>query len=362
MYGSLKKIGQGGFAEVYLSTLDGEKIAIKKYKLRDKNGVRYDIIRELAILKELKHKNIIKMKRVKCSGLELQAIMEYGGIDMRKYISTIPLEDRISRTNKIFSQISNGLAYVHSCNIIHRDIKPDNILINGSIVKLCDFGISKKKYCQLTPRIGTNNYKAPELFSDIEYDFAIDIWALGCTLYEYISGYQLFKGEGDIIIIRNILKIVPCSLETLDMLGLDIINPDKCNMDVYFKLPPFHEKTTFTVDIRKDLNRLKKYTETILALNPNERPSAILCGNIFNSRYQPKTKIPDLTVNLDVLLFDRVIAKIGDANSYIVKAACALIASKYEKINPILIQDLNVDTAQLLKWEIYILNLLRFEF
>lgn len=99
----------------------------------------------------------------------------------------------------IFKQIIEGLKYLHSRNIVHRDIKLDNILFDlSNTVKICDFGVSRKiKQGQiLHERCGTPAYIAPEIFNDEGYEgFPVDIWSAGVTLYYLISGTQPFKAD-----------------------------------------------------------------------------------------------------------------------------------------------------------------------
>lgn len=98
-------------------------------------------------------------------------------------------------------QILRAFLYIHSARIIHRDLKPSNILLNENCdVKLCDFGLSrnlsKEKGEDLTEYVVTRFYRAPEIMlSSHEYSKAVDVWSIGCSFAEVISGKVLFPGE-----------------------------------------------------------------------------------------------------------------------------------------------------------------------
>ena len=109
--------------------------------------------------------------------------------------SYIPLDD-IKRYTK---QILNGLYHMHQLRIVHRDLKPENILLKEGQAKICDFGSSKfidETTFKNTPYVVSRYYRAPELiFATNRYNEAIDIWAVGCILFELITRTPLFPGD-----------------------------------------------------------------------------------------------------------------------------------------------------------------------
>ena len=203
-YGRL--LGKGAFGKVNLSlhTLTGRLVAIKsinKSKLiseRQKQKIKI----ETGIMKSLSNSNnVVKFFETYETKKHICIVMEYicAG-DLLSYIKKrSKLTEPVSKF--IFKQIILALQYIHSHNIVHRDIKLDNILIDlDNNIKICDFGVSKiiKKGDIMVEQCGTPAYIAPEILKNRGYEgFAVDIWSAGVVLYAMLSGTVPFKG-GDI--------------------------------------------------------------------------------------------------------------------------------------------------------------------
>ena len=155
---------------------------------------------EAKILKNLGHQNIVKYYESFIDDRFFCIIMEYcSNRDLRNFIEKYKSDNKYidqSIINSIVLDICSGLKEIHQKNIIHRDLKPENIFISkDNIFKIGDFGISKKldgtKHAK-TGGIGTMSYMAPELLNGQIYDNKIDIWALGCIIYELFTLEQCF--------------------------------------------------------------------------------------------------------------------------------------------------------------------------
>jgi len=202
-YKFVKLVGKGAFGKVTLGVhkLTGKQVAIKtieKAYMKDEFS-RKKVLQEVYILKNIKHSNVIRLLEVFESPKHLLIVMEYsGGGDLLKYIKKHGrLEENKAR--EYFIQIVYGLAHWHWRSVLHRDVKLDNILLDGEGgVKLCDFGVSKimKKDCEINEQWGTPAYIAPEIISDQGYSgFSVDIWSLGVLLYAMLWGTVPFKAS-----------------------------------------------------------------------------------------------------------------------------------------------------------------------
>ena len=106
-------------------------------------------------------------------------------------------------------QMFIGLSLMRKCNILHADLKPDNILVNESrnMLKICDLGsASDASENEITPYLVSRFYRAPEIMLGLPYDFAIDIWSIGCTLFELYTGKILFTGPNNNQMLRSIME------------------------------------------------------------------------------------------------------------------------------------------------------------
>lgn len=294
MYRKIKILGKGTFGIVYKAELDqkinrfnrSDLVAVKKYKNISKRDIPYEILREINIIRNLKHPNLVELIEIISSGNKIEIILEFGGEDLRTYYSRIPYIKRVKEIKNIGFQVLNGLNYLHSLNIMHRDIKPDNILIKNSEIKICDFGLAKSpvpfNFQHNTLPVCTLSYRPPELFgTNKKYDKSIDIWSLGCVLYEFIIKFPVFKGNNELMVIKNILSKIPVSEADLNKTGLELFKIENLNTDNFYKLPPLYDidKKNQYID---ELEQLKNLVEQMLTLNPDKR---ISIPDIFNHEY-----------------------------------------------------------------------------
>jgi len=204
----LDRIGEGTYGVVYKSrdTSTGEIVAIKRMRVEKpvshgSNGegcqrasIPLSGLREIGLLLSLRHRNIIILKEV-AVGTELTQmflVMEFCEKDLAKILDDIPEPFSTEQVKCIIYQVFEGLHYLHSKFIVHRDLKVSNLLMNDrGILKIADFGLARKfssKGGSMTPEVVTLWYRAPEiLLQSKEQTSAIDIWAAGCILGELLS-------------------------------------------------------------------------------------------------------------------------------------------------------------------------------
>ncbi|CAD8126522.1 unnamed protein product [Paramecium sonneborni] len=201
----IKKIGKGNYGDVLLvqRKSDDKFFAIKRVDLSFKESYVVDPLNEVKLLRSLDHPNIISHYDSFTHNNKLCIVMEYAeNADLSIMSNQAKQTQTYIDENTIlgwFSQISIAIQYLHQLKIIHRDIKLQNIfLCTNGIVKLGDFGISRTLDNTLDlaqTSIGTPFYLSPEICQNQQYNHKIDIWMLGCTLYELCSLQKPFKGE-----------------------------------------------------------------------------------------------------------------------------------------------------------------------
>ena len=214
-----KVIGNGSFGVVYQAHVveTGEQVAIKKV-FQDK---RYKN-RELQIMKDLSHPNIVTLKHAfytngeKPDEVFLNVVMEYLSdtvYRLVKYFTKAKLNFPEILVKLYTYQIARGLIYLHELGVCHRDIKPQNILVDAKshTVKICDFG-SAKKLVQGEANVAyicSRYYRAPELiFGATDYTCVIDVWSLGCVMAELVLGQPVFPGESGVDQLVEIIKVL----------------------------------------------------------------------------------------------------------------------------------------------------------
>ncbi|KAI3384801.1 hypothetical protein SNEBB_006339 [Seison nebaliae] len=191
-----RRLGKGQFSHVYLAEHAQTKsvVALKKVQIGEMidTKCRTDCIEEIKLLKALNHPNIIKYHCHFIDKMELNIILELADAgDISTLLKYFRKRDKLlmeSSVWKYFVQICRGLNHMHQNKIMHRDIKPANVFINtAGHAKLGDLGLgrfftSTTNFVQSI--VGTPYYMSPERINEEPYDFASDIWSLGCLLYE----------------------------------------------------------------------------------------------------------------------------------------------------------------------------------
>ncbi|XP_041092304.1 MAP/microtubule affinity-regulating kinase 4-like isoform X1 [Polyodon spathula] len=201
-YRLLKTIGKGNFAKVKLARhiLTGREVAIKIIDKTQLNPTSLQkLFREVRIMKGLNHPNIVKLFEVIETDKTLYLVMEYasGGEVFDYLVSHGRMKEKEARSK--FRQIVSAVHYCHEKNIVHRDLKAENLLLNAdSNIKIADFGFSNEFTLgsKLDTFCGSPPYAAPELFQGKKYDGPeVDIWSLGVILYTLVSGSLPFDGQ-----------------------------------------------------------------------------------------------------------------------------------------------------------------------
>ncbi|XP_014888862.1 MAP/microtubule affinity-regulating kinase 4-like isoform X2 [Poecilia latipinna] len=201
-YRLLKTIGKGNFAKVKLARhiLTGREVAIKIIDKTQLNPTSLQkLFREVRIMKTLNHPNIVQLFEVIETEKTLYLVMEYasGGEVFDYLVAHGRMKEKEARAK--FRQIVSAVHYCHQKNIVHRDLKAENLLLDAdSNIKIADFGFSNEftEGNKLDTFCGSPPYAAPELFQGKKYDGPeVDIWSLGVILYTLVSGSLPFDGQ-----------------------------------------------------------------------------------------------------------------------------------------------------------------------
>uniref|UniRef100_A0A0N5BS84 Serine/threonine-protein kinase par-1 n=1 Tax=Strongyloides papillosus TaxID=174720 RepID=A0A0N5BS84_STREA len=201
-YKLLKTIGKGNFAKVKLAKHmpTGQEVAIKIIDKSSMNSTSIQkLYREVRIMKQLDHPNIVKLYQVMETETTLYLVMEFasGGEVFDYLVAHGRMKEKEARAK--FRQIVSAVQYLHSKNIIHRDLKAENLLLDADMnIKIADFGFSNTFSigAKLDTFCGSPPYAAPELFQGKKYDGPeVDVWSLGVILYTLVSGSLPFDGQ-----------------------------------------------------------------------------------------------------------------------------------------------------------------------
>ena len=204
-YIKLEQLGEGSYATVFrgFSNLTNQVVALKEIRLQEEEGTPFTAIREASLLKDLKHANIVTLHDIVHTKSSLTLVFEYLRTDLSQYLEHHP--GGLSQRNiKLFMfQLLRGLAFCHARRILHRDVKPQNLLISSAgELKLADFGLARAKSVPshtYSHEVVTLWYRPPDvLLGTTNYTTSLDIWGAGCIFIEMLNGYPCFPGVRDI--------------------------------------------------------------------------------------------------------------------------------------------------------------------
>ncbi|XP_031785487.1 cyclin-dependent kinase-like 1 isoform X3 [Nasonia vitripennis] len=204
-YERLGRLGEGSYGVVFQcrDRQTGRLVAVKKFQqTEDDPLIRKIALREIRLLKNLKHPNLVNLLEVFRRKRKLHLVFEYCEHTLLHEMEKYPHGCPELMTKQLTWQILQGVAYCHRLGCVHRDVKPENILLTADgVVKLCDFGFARmlspgENY---TEYVATRWYRAPELLvGDTQYGTPVDVWAIGCVYAELIRGEALWPGKSDV--------------------------------------------------------------------------------------------------------------------------------------------------------------------
>jgi len=297
-YAAERVIGNGSFGVVYQATVieTGETVAIKKV-LQDRRFKN----RELQMMGMLDHPNVVTLKHCfyskgeKPDDVFLNLVMEYIPETIHRTLRNHTKAKKLvplMYTKVYMYQVCRSLAYIHNLGICHRDIKPQNLLLNTKShdVKLCDFG-SAKILVKNEPNVAyicSRYYRAPELvFEATEYTCAIDIWSLGCVMAELLLGNPLFPGDSGVDQLIEIIKI----LGTPSKEEIRAMNPNHTS----FKFPQIKPHPWTKVFRGKAPASAIDLVSQFLRYEPGQRldPFDALCHPFFDELREPNARLPN---------------------------------------------------------------------
>ncbi|KAJ5471466.1 hypothetical protein N7530_008823, partial [Penicillium desertorum] len=236
-YQKIEKVGEGTYGVVYKARELNHPcriVALKKIRLEaEDEGVPSTTIREISLLKEMQDPNIVQLLDiVHADGHSLYLVMEFLDLDLKKYMEALPvseggrgkplpdestsmatlgLGDAVAK--KFMAQLLDGIRYCHSRRILHRDLKPQNLLIDrDGNLKLADFGLARAFGVPLrtyTHEVVTLWYRSPEILLGVrQYSTGVDMWSVGAIFAEMYTRKPLFPGDSEIDQIFRIFRVL----------------------------------------------------------------------------------------------------------------------------------------------------------
>ncbi|KAL0075204.1 kinase-like domain-containing protein [Phycomyces blakesleeanus] len=233
----IEKLGEGTYGIVYKAQNrdTNEVVALKRIRLdNEEEGVPCTAIREISLLKELKHPNIVRLYDVLHTEKKLTLVFEYLDSDLKKFLDSYGGDIDTVTIKQLMYQLLKGIAFCHENKVLHRDLKPQNLLINKKgELKLGDFGLARAfgiPVRSYSHEVVTLWYRAPDvLMGSRQYSTSIDLWSAGCIfavlgtpteeIWPDVSRLPEYKRDFEIFARISLENMLP----KLDSLGIDLL-------------------------------------------------------------------------------------------------------------------------------------------
>ncbi|KAG9396898.1 Protein kinase domain [Carpediemonas membranifera] len=289
-YEKLKELGRGTYGVVYraFSKELNRDVAIKKVVLGSERatGVNFSVIRELNILNELHHENVVGLLETLAHEKNIYLVMECMESDLTKCITNPRIMFTPGDIKGYMLQLLQGLQFMHERKVMHRDLKPDNLLISTEgVLKIADFGLSRSfagKHILMTPTIATPNFRPPEnMWGCTHYGPATDMWAVGAIFAHLLRREYLFLAETE----PDLLEVMASILPPMD---------DEFKAKARETYPAFLEPTSVQSQTFRSMfpaapNSVLDMLHGLLTWDPDKRWTAEQC---LNSAYMTEAPAP----------------------------------------------------------------------
>ncbi|XP_063718829.1 cyclin-dependent kinase 7-like [Symsagittifera roscoffensis] len=294
-YEKVQFLGEGQYATVWKAKdvqNNNRIVAVKKINQGTKDEIRDGInrtaIREIKFMRELNHENILGLLDVYGGKYNMNLVFEFMETDLEHIIREQDIIITFPNIKRYLIMILHGLEYLHTRWLLHRDLKPNNLLIDpNGVLKLADFGLARffgSPSKQLTSEVVTRWYRAPELlWGAKQYGTGVDMWAVGCILAELVMRDPIFPGDSDLDQLSKIFSLMGTPTQE------SWPNHDKLRTYMQFKFIP---KTPLCNWHRFDSapEDLLEVAEKMLALDPLQRVATKQALNMsFFSNDPPPT-------------------------------------------------------------------------
>ena len=270
----ISKLGEGAYGKVYLAEdlkNKNQRVAVKQLKSSSvEEGVPISSLREISLLKELSHINIVKLMDVVHLQNNIVLVFEYVETDLKimlKKNNNKGLEPKLYKS--FLYQLLKGIQHIHRMKILHRDIKSENLLISkDNKLKITDFGLARGYGLPIKNfrnDVVSLWYRAPDiLLGNENYERSVDMWSIGCIFGEMVNGSILFKGFSEKEQVRKIFEIFGTPTEKTYPMYMEYSGWKDENWEVY--LPKNLKEILPTLD-DNGIDLLKK----LLELDPEKR-------------------------------------------------------------------------------------------